>query len=127
MYLGSSMNGGYNMPYNTNISPYQPMNINTQQLIRVNGLEGAKAYQMGANSTVALFDGSEDIMYIKQTDGAGFPSIRTFSFSEINQDSNKVKQDYVTRKELEEYVEHIISKSTLNAEPTAEIQPTTDK
>lgn len=37
---------------------------------------------MSANSTVALFDSNEDIMYIKTTDGAGFPSIRTFNFAE---------------------------------------------
>lgn len=46
-----------------------------QNLIRVNGLEGAKAYQMSANSTVALFDANNDLMYVKSTDGAGFPSI----------------------------------------------------
>ena len=54
----------------------------TQNLIRVNGIDGAKTYQMPANSTVALFDSNEDIMYIKTTDGAGFPSIRTFNFVE---------------------------------------------
>ena len=36
----------------------------TQNLIRVNGIDGAKTYQMSANSTVALFDSNEDIMYI---------------------------------------------------------------
>lgn len=39
-------------------------------LTRVTGLEGAKAYQMPANSTVALFDNNDDLMYIKTTDGA---------------------------------------------------------
>ena len=47
-------------------------------LTRVTGIDGAKAYQMTPNSTVALFDNNEDIMYIKTTDGAGFPTIRTF-------------------------------------------------
>ena len=42
----------------------------TQNIIRVNGIEGAKAYQMNANSIVSLFDANEDIMYIKSTDGA---------------------------------------------------------
>ena len=54
-------------------NPYynQPMNNQqffqqepTQSLIRVNGIEGAKAYQMNANSTVALFDSNNDIMYV---------------------------------------------------------------
>lgn len=53
-----------------------------QELIRVNGLEGARAYQMPPNSVAALFDANQDLMYIKATDGAGFPSIRVFSFAE---------------------------------------------
>lgn len=52
-----------------------------QQLIRVTGMEGAKAYQMGPNSCVPLFDSDNDIMYIKSTDGAGFPTVRALSFS----------------------------------------------
>ena len=56
----------YNQPMNNQLFPQQI----TQNLIRVNGIEGAKAYQMSANSTVALFDTNEDIMYIKSTDGA---------------------------------------------------------
>lgn len=51
-----------------------------ESLIRVTGYEGAKAYQMMPNSTVALFDGNDDIMYIKTTDGAGFATIKTFKF-----------------------------------------------
>ena len=65
-----------------------------QNLIRVNGIDGAKAYQMNANSTVALFDSNEDIMYIKNTDGAGFPSIRMFKFEEVNEiTKSEEKQD----------------------------------
>lgn len=45
-----------------------PNNLVHQELIRVNGLQGAQTYQMAPNSTVALFDGNSDIMYIKQTD-----------------------------------------------------------
>ncbi len=62
-----------------------------QELIRVNGLDGAKAYQMMANSVVALFDANADLMYIKSTDGAGFPSIRVFSFSEQVQNDAPVQ------------------------------------
>ena len=54
-----------------------------EQLIRVTGLDGAKAYQMSPNSAVALFDGAEDIFYLKSTDGAGFPTIRVFRFEEV--------------------------------------------
>ena len=81
-----------------------------QNLIRVNGLEGAKAYQMSANSTVALFDANNDLMYVKSTDGAGFPSIRTFTFSEL-QEEPKTEQnvDYISREEFEEFKKELMN------------------
>ena len=80
------------------------MNQQPQQLIRVTGLDGAKAYQMAANSTAALFDAGEDLMYIKSTDGAGFPTIRVFRFEPVEQVA-QVTNDFVTRKEFEELKE----------------------
>lgn len=95
-----------------------------QNLIRVNGIDGAKTYQMPANSTVALFDSNEDIMYIKTTDGAGFPSIRTFSFTEVKEQNKPIPQvDYISREEFEEFKKELMnngkqsisrSKSNLN-------------
>lgn len=72
-----------------------PMN-----LTRVTGIDGAKAYQMPPNSVTALFDGGEDIFYIKSTDGAGFPTIKAFAFSPI--DAKPASADFVTRHEFEE-------------------------
>ena len=84
--------------------------IQTQNLIRVNGIEGAKAYQMSANSIVSLFDANEDIMYIKSTDGAGFPSIRTFSFTEVKEQNKPAQQvDYISREEFEEFKKELMN------------------
>ena len=81
-----------------------------QNLIRVNGLEGAKAYQMSANSTVALFDANNDLMYVKSTDGAGFPSIRTFTFSELQEESKAEQNvDYISREEFEEFKKELMN------------------
>lgn len=66
-----------NYPYSY-FQPYQQK----QELIRVNGLEGAKNYPLSPGSTVALFDAESDTMFIKSMDAGGFPSIRTFSFME---------------------------------------------
>ena len=80
---------------------------NQNNLIRVNGIDGARAYQMNANSVTALFDANEDIFYVKVTDGAGFPTIRTFKFEEVNpiQQNN----EFMTKKEVEAYVKQLIS------------------
>jgi hypothetical protein len=106
---------GMQFPYN--IQSYNNQNLNNinnmsaqnnlvpQELIRVNGLQGAQTYQMAPNSTVALFDGNSDIMYIKQTDGAGFGNIRKFSFTEIldNQQVSQPTNDFVSREEFENF------------------------
>lgn len=98
---------------------FYPQSMNNQQivpqeqpqnLIRVNGIDGAKAYQMNANSTVALFDANEDILYIKNTDGAGFPSIRIFKFDEVTETTkSEEKQDYISRKEFEEFKKELMN------------------
>lgn len=82
-----------------NFNPYQPYE---QSLIRVTGIDGARAYQMRPNSTVALFDANNDYFYIKSTDGAGFPTIRTFKFEEMFPTPMSGTNDFVSRAEFEE-------------------------
>lgn len=115
-----------NNPYQNYQQPYQmqsmyqrPMQSAAENtLIRVTGLEGARAYQMAPNSTVALFDGGEDIMYIKSTDGAGFPTIKVFRFEPMVDEPMQPQTDFVSRIEfedykrgVEEYVKQLISES----------------
>ena len=78
------------------------------QLIKVSGLEGAKAYQMGPNSSVALFHESEDILYVKSTDGAGFPTIRTFRFEPFEVPAQEEKK-YVTLEEFEKFKQEVLN------------------
>ena len=107
------MNNPYTM--NNSMNPSNPYmnNYNAMQnqvgnnLIRVTGMEGAKAYQMQPNSTVALFDSNEDIMYIKSTDGAGFPTIRTFGFAPIEQPTNQ-GNDFISRAEFEQFKQEVL-------------------
>ena len=95
-------------PQMMNPTPIQPQE-QAQNLIRVNGIDGAKAYQMPANSTVALFDSNEDVMYVKSTDGAGFPSIRTFEFTEkVNAEVESPDVEYISREEFEEFKKELM-------------------
>lgn len=89
-------------PYQNSISQNNNFSTQVQQnnLIRVTGIDGAKAYQMSPNSSAALFDSESDIMYVKTTDGAGFPTIRTFRFEPI-EDVPKVQDAYITRDEFD--------------------------
>ena len=89
--------------------PYQqqqPTQSNFQQLIKVNGVEGARAYQMTPNSSVALFDTNEDLIYIKSTDGAGFPTIDTYRFNRV-EEKPVPEVEYVSKEEMMEEIEKL--------------------
>lgn len=118
--------------YNYNPYPLQPLQVpvgasngNRGELIRVTGFDGARAYQMPPNSSAALFDNNEDIFYVKTTDGAGFPTIRAFTFTPI--DTQPQQNDFVTRAEFEKLKQEVssygkqpISDSKENVEQSAE-------
>ena len=55
---------------------------------------------MPPNSVVPLFDADNDIVYVKSTDGAGFPAIRAFAFQPVEDKPDRVQQ-YVTRDEFD--------------------------
>lgn len=54
-----------------------------QSIVKVNGLEGAKAYMLPPNSSVLLLDETAPIVYLKITDGASYPTITPYSISPI--------------------------------------------
>lgn len=118
-YPGSAFN-----PYQQNYQPIQQtipqqiqqpqpqmqMTQNNQGLIWVSGEIGAKSYLMAPNSTVMLMDSERSVFYIKSTDGAGMPTLRTYEYKEFTQDlpqpqqgqqteQMKMETQYVTREE----------------------------
>lgn len=65
----------YQTPYSyTNL--YQ--NSHNQQIIKVHGRSGADLYQMSPNASVLLLDETEPIVYLAQTDGAGYKTITVY-------------------------------------------------
>lgn len=94
--------------YSQTFSPNFTQTANTTQLIRVNGIDSAKAYPTTPNSTVPLFDANEDIMYIKSTDASNFPTIRIFRFVE-EQETQIPAQQYVTIDEFNKFKEEILN------------------
>lgn len=55
---------------------------------------------MPPNSVVPLFDADNDLMYVKSTDGAGFPTIRAFAFQPVENPTPQARR-YVTREEFD--------------------------
>ena len=111
--------GGFNgNQYNYIPNTQNGLQGQIKSLTRVNGLEGAKAFQVMPRETVALFDGNDDIFYIKSADDGGFPTIKAYRFAEIDLTGTKPTNDYVTKSEFEElrnevkkYAEQSIPKS----------------
>ena len=52
-----------------------------QQIIRVNGENGARAYQMMPNSSALLLDETAPLIWVAQTDGAGYKTVTPYTIS----------------------------------------------
>ena len=79
--------------YNTPYSVYQRPQLN--QYAFVNGIEGAKSFQVIPNQTMLLMDSDNPICYMKQANNMGQSIIRYFKLEEI--DENKVKEIIETK------------------------------
>ena len=81
----------------------------TQGFQWVQGESGAKAWMVAPGATVLLMDSEGSRFYLKSSDNAGMPSLRTFEFKEVLPNAPQASQaafnvpddKYVTR---EEYV-----------------------
>ena len=88
----------YNYGLNTMMPP--PMRV-----VRVSGRPGADAYQMAPNSEVLLLDETAPVVWLKTTDGAGYPRLTAYDIT-IHEEEKPV--DYKSfderLKRLEDYI-----------------------
>ena len=77
-------------------------------LIRVTGMDGARAYPMQPNSMAALFDSDRDVFYVKTTDAGGFPTLKAYTFAPVQEQAAQPAGDYVTRAEFNQLKEMIM-------------------
>lgn len=86
-------------------NPYQPFNpqFNTpflpggnapqnafaqrQEVVRVSGENGARAYQLAPNSSALLLDETAPLVWLKTTDGAGYPTVAPYTITPYKQES----------------------------------------
>ena len=54
-----------------------------QEIVRVNGKNGADAYQMAPNSSILLLDETAPIIWLKTTDGASYPTVTGYTITPI--------------------------------------------
>ena len=98
------------MAYNFFPTGYQPYSIapqqNTQQggIIWVQGEASAKSYLVAPNSSVALWDSEDTVIYLKSADASGMPSIRTLDYT-MREEASKTgeiqpKTDFATKDDI---------------------------
>lgn len=88
-------------PYNPYNNAYNPMQAQYNspakyEITRVNGKNGAEAFQMQPNSAILLLDESAPVVWLKQTDGAGYATITPYSITPMQtqeqQESDKLNE-----------------------------------
>jgi hypothetical protein len=102
-------NGYYQNQYYPSMQP-QPIyqqQVPSFQITKVNGENGAKAFQMPPNSSIILLDESSPKVYIKETDGASYPKLSVYKLvpdtdTEIKDNENDKSKEQI--KKLEERI-----------------------
>lgn len=96
----------FNNPYQIYPNQFyqQPNNYQNanSSIIWVQGEAGAKSYLVAPNTTVALWDSEDEVIYLKSSDASGMPSIKTLDYKVRNNNSAvrsniAPNQDFVTK------------------------------
>ena len=117
-----NFNGSFNGNQRSSFPAYFNPNLtsgasaSTNNIVWVQGIEGAKAWQLAPNSMVILLDSEvEGKMYIKVSDNIGMSSLRCFSYVEevqpapsTNNNSLDLSQ-YVKKDELQDLIKELVS------------------
>lgn len=130
MFNNFQQNPSFNnyIPYNSYTAnlAQQNANFNNQSfqsqtnITFVNGMEGAKAFQLRPNSNVLLMDSDNSKFYVKSTDNLGIANISSYSFVEdknlpvengaASQPSNSGEQNTKIYDEMKNKIDELESK-----------------
>ena len=113
------------------INPYMQTQQNANNINWVQGIEGAKAWQMQPNNNVVLLDSENDgRFYIKSSDAVGMCSLRTFKYEEITNVPKQTPEvdmsEYVKKSELETLIKSILGGIT-NEQSVSTVDGNTNK
>lgn len=111
-------------------NPYM-MRMN-HQITWVQGIEGAKAYQLSPNSQAVLLDNdNEGVMYIKICDNVGMCTLRIFDYVErTKQPTSAVDIDvsqFVRRDELKSLIEQMVKGESIDEQPVSTVKSNTKR
>ena len=81
IYSGVGYNPQMQIPYQTQYNTLRQDFSPKQEITKVNGENGARAFYLPPNSSVLLLDESQPIVWLKMTDGAGYPTITPYAIT----------------------------------------------
>lgn len=91
-------------------SYYQTYPNMSQNVVRVNGENGARMYNIGASSSALLLDENNPIVWLVQTDGAGYKTVTPYKIEPYVQEPEPNIGDLMKRIE---HLEEAINESNL--------------
>lgn len=96
-----------------------PNTIKRTEIIHVNGQNGAQAFQMMPNSQALLLDDTAPIVWLAQTDGAGYKTVTPYSITPYQPEPE------IDLKEIDKRltkIEEVISNAKSNASSSGKKQ-----
>ena len=107
--------------FSSYFNPAAGVSTSTNNIVWVQGIEGAKAWQLNPNSMVILLDSeAEGKMYIKVSDNIGMSSLRIFNYTEVLPSENAtINQDldlsqYVKKDELSSLIKEVLNEQSIS-------------
>ena len=112
-------------PYQSRLNSLQGDFNNRYEIIRVNGRNGAEAFNLPPNSSVMLLDETAPIVWLAQTDGAGYKTLTPYSITpyqaqqpvDLNSLEERIKR---LEEKVNEQSDVTSVKSKKSGKPTAE-------
>lgn len=97
------------MQLQNNLPNQRPMQMQQSVQIQfVKGIEGAKAYNIPASSSVILMDSNDPVFYMKTTDANGIETVKAYDFTERETASPEAALDkYVLKSDFEKLTEQV--------------------
>ena len=99
-------NNPYINPYGMGQTYTPPVFPQNAQVVKVNGENGARAYQIGPNSSALLLDESGTLVWLATTDGAGYKTVTAY---DITPHQAATAPDYATLEQRIKKLEDMIN------------------
>ena len=117
--------------FSSYFNPASGASASTNNIVWVQGIEGAKAWQLPPNSMIILLDSEvEGKMYIKVSDNIGMSSLRIFNYvEEVPSTSNNVTTNdldlsqFVKKDEIKNLIKEVINEQPIQTTATPDAVP----